>query len=47
MAELRDQLKKINIIKIFKGPVQIFKNIYGGDIALEDVEKDQKNSKQS
>ena len=29
----------------FKGPLHIFKSIYSGDIALEDVEKDQKNFK--
>ena len=27
----------------FKGPLHIFKSIYNGDIALEDVEKDKKN----
>ena len=29
----------------FKGPVHIFKSIYSGDIALEDVEKDKKKLK--
>ena len=27
----------------FKGPLNIFKSIYNGDVALEDVEKDKKN----
>ena len=27
----------------FKGPLYIFKSIYNGNIALEDVEKDKKN----
>ena len=30
----------------FKGPLHIFKSIYNGDIALEDVEKDKKNLNQ-
>ena len=29
----------------FKGPLHIFKSIYGGHIALEDVEKDQQKLK--
>ena len=28
----------------FKGPLHIFKSIYNGDIALEDVEKDKKKT---
>ena len=31
----------------FKGSLHIFKSIYDGDIALEDVEKDKKNLKQN
>ena len=34
----------INLIS-FKGPLRIFKSIYNGDKALEDVEKDQKKLK--
>ena len=31
----------------FKGPLHIFKSIYSGDTALENVEKDKKNLKQN
>ena len=52
MGEIRNLSKQIDFYKGesaptnfigFKGPLHIFKSIYNGDKALEDVEKEQKN----